>query len=128
MSVGWVAIVVLSLGTLLWVPGCEDSQRAPAPGGGSGCTCEPDCPEGVCDLEVTLDGTTCDRAIRLVVAGEEVGELQPGETYRSCGHTWEIGQQVEYGVVPGTTPYFPAESRLCSEAVDHIRPTWRCSR
>jgi len=128
MTRATLALVWLLPALLSGPSGCEDADRTTPAGGGSSCACEPDCPEGTCDLEILLDETSCARPVQLVVAGDEAGELQPGETYRSCSLTWEVGERIEYGTVPGTSPYFPTESRSCTEAVDHIRATWRCSR
>ena len=107
--------------------GCSEERRSSQPE--VGCICDPDCPPGVCDLEICLD-SACARPVHLVVDREEVGELEPGKTYRSCdtNKTWKVGETVSVGVVPGTQPYFMTEQIVCTEDVDHIRPTWRCSR
>ncbi len=124
------ALLPLALAALVALPwawaGCDD-ERSPAADDGA-CTCDPECPPGVCDLSIELDGTSCSQPAQLVVDGQEVGPLQPGETWSSCRQVWRVGETLRFGVRPGTQPYFPSETWTCSEAVDHVRPTWRCSR
>ncbi len=116
-------LLAMALGASV-LAGCSEDRQ---PSGGRGCPCQGACPPGVCDLEVTLDGA-CPKGVELVVDGETVAHLAPGETYSSCSRTWEVGEEITVGVAPGTTPYFPTERETCSEEVDHVRLTWRCSR
>ncbi|MBM4318653.1 MAG: hypothetical protein FJ125_01515 [Deltaproteobacteria bacterium] len=118
-------LLVAALSPLGGGEGCGDERQLAKQETAGGCACQPDCPAGRCDVEVTLDAATCPRSVRLVVDGQEAGELAPGETYASCAQTWAVGEQIDLTVAAGSPLHFH-EKPVCLEEVDHVRTLWRC--